>query len=211
MRMKDLYNSIMLDVNVLKNQVVLCISGRSCSGKTTKANQIQSILKELGISSVIICEDSWYKDLEDIDYGEMGFRNMESKGAFHITEFKNDMNTLLKFGIVKIPNYNISENKRISKDIVIEKKEVVILEGLHTIDIFRDLDKSDLSVYYLFIDTPLSSCVYRRIQRDNSLFGIPKEKIEYVYINVIDKHYSQYIENQKGIVKEKGSNGGVLS
>ena len=57
--------------------VVLCISGRSCSGKSTLSMEIKSMLNRQGYTVEILCEDSWYKNLEEISRGLYGFYNME--------------------------------------------------------------------------------------------------------------------------------------
>ena len=190
--------------------VVLCISGRSCSGKSTLSMEIKSMLNRQGYTVEILCEDSWYKNLEEISRGLYGFYNMEDESAFCVLEYNKDIQTLLMSGGIYIPVYSIDKNQRVNKNKYVSKPQVLILEGLHTIHIFEELDKSDLSVYYLYLNTPFNVCLSRRINRDTQFLDLSVEKISRVYTEVIDKHYSKYINLLQSIVSEKMERGFMI-
>ena len=74
------------------------ISGISCSGKTTFSNEIPASLH---------FEQDWYfKDKKEIPLTRKGYL-FDSPNAFHMSEFKNDVENLLEQGIVLVPNYDI--------------------------------------------------------------------------------------------------------
>lgn len=161
----------------------LIISGMSCSGKTTLSNQIPNSLH---------FEQDWYfKDKIGIPIIRKGYL-FDSPNAFHIGEFKTDIEALLKEGYVYVPIYDVKTNSRISKDKKVTKKDINIFEGLHTISELKHL-RDSLKV---FIDTPLDECLKRRIQRDIK-YGISEQEIIRYFNEVMIPMYKSYIEVQK--------------
>lgn len=161
----------------------IIISGMSCSGKTTLSNQIKNSLH---------FEQDWYfKNKKDIPFTRKGYL-LDSPNAFHLSEFKHDIEILLSEGIVYVPNYDIKTNTRISKDKKVTKKNINIFEGLHTISELKHLRNS----IKIFIDTPLEECLKRRLQRDLQ-YGISEQEIIRYFNEVMIPMYKCYIEPQK--------------
>lgn len=177
--------------NFNQNYVNILISGISCSGKTTLSNEIKKYFSQNYIIS-IVSQDNYFKNIEDIPIWEKGYLT-DILDAFHINEFKEDINLLLKNGFVNIPNYDIEINKRISKSNRITLGNINIFEGLHTILSLNDLD----NCIKVFIDTDKDICLNRRIQRDFSKYNVPKKIIENNWINNIIPMYEKYIFSQK--------------
>lgn len=178
--------------DISKNNITnILISGMSCSGKTSLSNEINKYFcKDYTIS--IISQDSYFKNIEDIPTWKNGYLT-DSFDAFHINEFKNDINTLLEKGIVYIPNYDVSINKRLSKSNLITLGNINIFEGLHTISILNNLN----NCVKIYIDTDNDICLDRRIQRDTTKYNIPEKIIENNWKNNIIPMYKKYIYPQK--------------
>lgn len=178
--------------DIRKNNITnILISGMSCSGKTSLSNEINKYFcKDYKVS--IISQDSYFKNIEDIPTWKNGYLT-DSFDAFHINEFKNDINTLLEKGIVYIPNYDVSINKRLSKSNVITLGNINIFEGLHTISILNNLN----NCVKIYIDTDNDICLNRRIQRDTTKYNIPEKIIENNWKNNIIPMYKKYIYPQK--------------
>lgn len=194
--------------NLLKqNNLIVCISGRSCSGKTTLANDIKN--KFFYAQPLILCQDSWYKNLSDFKRDNKGYFDLECEDAFEIEEFKKDIDYLMATKHCFVPYYSVEKNQRLAKGTDVIFSSLIILEGLHTIDIFKNLDK-DYSVLYVFVDTPLSICIKRRVDRDYKLFDVNPVMVADRYRNVIDVHYNPYYNSQKKIVLNKSERGVVL-
>lgn len=193
-----------IDKTLSKSPLIVCISGRSCSGKTTFAKEIAEKFHGTSIS-----EDNWYKDLKNIPRNHEGYYNMECEEAFHIEEFKEDITKLRTTNSCTIPIYNVNENKRMEGRIKVNSSSLIVLEGLHTVDIFKYLD-SVACVLYVYMDTPFEVCLNRRVHRDSQLYNIGLNKIIDHYIGVVDKNYNPYIYLQRDIVKRKGSWGVIL-
>ena len=102
----------------------IIISGITCSGKTTLSNSI---------NGTIMHEDDYMKDRNQIPRRK-SYLLMDLPSAYHLDEFACDANTLLTTGKANYPNYDVSNNRRINKNGVIQKSEINVFEGLHTID-----------------------------------------------------------------------------
>ncbi len=95
---------------ILKNNLIIGISGGSGSGKTTLANKL---CEELGIeNTVIINQDSYYFDQSHLPYSERNKLNFDSPKSvdfslllYHLNELKNDK-------MIKKPNYCFSNHSR---------------------------------------------------------------------------------------------------
>ena len=161
----------------------IIISGISCSGKTTLSSKINN--------SLHFKQDWYFKDKKDIPLSRKGYL-FDSPNAFYMTEFKEDVISLLKNGNVCIPEYDIKTNTRIKKIKNINKMKINIFEGLHTIGELKNLSDS----IKIFIDTPLEECLKRRIQRDTKL-GIEEQVVRKYFYEVMIPMYKQYIEIQQ--------------
>lgn len=193
----------MLDLD----KTIILITGRSCSGKTTLAEKIRKEFEHL--NPTVIHQDDWYKDLPDIERTFDGYVNMETERAFEVTEFQRDIDKLLRSGETIIPRYEVATNRRLAKDVTIKDSDLVIIEGLHVLDIFDNLDL-DYQVLYIFIDTPVDVCAKRRADRDTSKFNIDYGRVLAHYDNIVVRNYIQWYNRQKDIVKIKGERGMII-
>ena len=204
----ELFNKI--DTCLTEGNLFICISGYSCSGKTTLAKEI--VDKYFELKPLILCEDLWYKNLDNIPKKNMGFFSafdMEGEKAFWIDEFYSDVAHLIYSGECYIPVYDIYNNIRVSKNKKVLSSQLVIIEGLHTIDIFKDLDKV-CNVLYVMLDTDIDTCVNRRISRDISLC-IKRDVIIRHYREVIVPNYEEWYIKQKNIIFAKQDRGFILN
>ena len=161
----------------------IVISGMSCSGKSTLGDKIDGSLH---------FEEDWYfKDKKDIPCVRSGYL-FDSINAFNINEFKKDVDKLLKDGYVYVPSYDVVNNRRVSKNRIIYRKDNNVFEGLHVINILKDLRDS----LKIFMDIPFDICLMRRIQRDKG-FGISEEEVIRYFNEVMIPMYRCYIEPQK--------------
>ena len=166
----------------------IVIAGGTCSGKTTLAKEI----KNLTSKAVIFPQDNYFKNLKDIPKYKGGYL-MDSINAFNYPEYQKDYAELLKKGEVYIPNYDLESNQRKSKDILLKKEDLIILEGLHTIKIFASM-KSSLKVF-LLVD--LEECLKRKIERDSNKYQISPKIITEYFREFIIPMYKEYILPQK--------------
>ena len=112
----------------------LIISGISCSGKTTLSNKIKKLYED----TTIFREDDYMKNIDSIPRYR-GYLLMDVENAYLVDEYVKDVYKLLTFGSVNYPEYDVYRNMRLNKDKVVNKNEINVFEGLHTIDILKNL------------------------------------------------------------------------
>lgn len=171
--------------------VNIIISGVSCSGKSILAKKLQKHFGEQ-YQVTVVQQDEYFKNLSDIPRIPKGYLT-DSIEAFHSEEFKNDVQKLLDEKVAIMPKYNIATNTRISKNKIVRKGKINIFEGLHTINLLKDLEDS----IKIFVDTDINTCIKRRIDRDTTNFNIPKEIIIRHWNNCIQPMNEKYILPQK--------------
>lgn len=178
----------------------IIIAGYTCSGKTTESNNIKNIF---GSSVSLLPQDNYFKNLSDIPRNKNGYL-MDSINAFFASEYEQDIETLLSNDQVYIPNYDIRNNKRLNKSILVEKGRINVFEGLHTIALLKNL-KNKLTI---FMDTSASTCLERRIRRDIDSYGINEDDIRKYFELCILPLSTTYIDPQKEmadlIIDERG-------
>lgn len=171
--------------------VNIIISGVSCSGKSTLATKIQKYFCSR-CEVTVVEQDEYFKNLSDIPRSTLGYLT-DSIEAFHSDEFKNDVQKLLVENLAIMPKYDIATNTRISKNKIVRKGKINIFEGLHTINLLKDLDNA----IKIFVDTDIDTCIKRRIDRDTTKFDIPKQIIIRHWNNCIQPMNEKYILPQK--------------
>lgn len=176
---------------IKQDSVNIVIAGCTCSGKTTLAKDIFERFSN-DYKVTIFEQDAYFKNLEDIPRTRYGYLT-DSIHAFHKDEFIEDVEELLSSCRVLIPRYDISTNTRISKDKFIEKGNINIFEGLHTISLLYSLNCS----IKIFIDTDINECLKRRINRDKELYKIPEIRIKEYFKDCILPMYNKFILPQK--------------
>ena len=181
--------------NVLRKhgRVNVIISGTTCAGKTTLAKGISDYYRN-EYSTKIISQDDYFKNLPDIPRSLDGYLT-DSIEAFHTTEFKRNVELLQRIGFVLMPYYDISTNTRTSQRKRVTIGDINVFEGLHTIQLLKNLDKS----IKIYIDTDIETCLKRRIERDTSKYGIPEERIREYWKDCIVPMCEKYIYPQKEI------------
>lgn len=167
------------------------IAGQSCSGKTTLANEIREHFKNK-YSTTIICQDDYFKNLSYIPVVREGYL-MDVPDAFCIEELQHDVQFLLQYGSVNIPVYDIATNTRTHKHKLVTSGQITIIEGLHTLHIFRDA-KNFIKVY---VDTDPEVCLSRRITRDTNNLDVSAKRVRMYWEDCIQPMSERFIFNQK--------------
>tara|TARA_B100000945_G_C20411448_1_gene612789 strand:- start:1248 stop:1880 length:633 start_codon:yes stop_codon:yes gene_type:complete len=185
------------------NCKIIGISGGTGSGKTALA---ESISLDFPKSSVLIIEqDSYYKDLSNLKMEKRNLVNYDHPESIDFLLLLDHLNKI-KNGIkVKIPIYNFATHTRENYSRSVEKKDIIIIEGIF---VFFNKNIRDLFDVKLFIDTADDLRIIRRIirdkkQRDRSLKHILKQYTETtrpMHIKFVEptKEYADIIVQQKG-------------
>ncbi len=165
---------------------MILIGGPSSSGKTTTSKKIALKLKEYGKNPFIISLDNYYKDRLETPKDENGDYDFERLEAIDIKLFNDHLKKLLSYKAVKLPIFNFMTGEKEYKnpEIKLNKKDIIIIEGLHTLneELTKVIKRSCKFKIYASPFTPLAMDrhnhisstdlrLLRRLVRDNSQRG----------------------------------------
>ncbi|MBQ9345705.1 MAG: nucleoside kinase [Kiritimatiellae bacterium] len=114
----------------------ILIAGPSSSGKTTFAKRLAIQLRVCGLRPVTLGGDDYFVDREKTPKTETGEYDFEHLNAMDIEALNKDLTDLDAFREIKVPTYDFHLGKRIykGKTMHLEPGQVVILEGIHSLD-----------------------------------------------------------------------------
>jgi uridine kinase len=144
----------------------LGISGGTCSGKTTLAHQLQSILGESRV--LILSMDSYYRDQGHLDTESRGIVNFDHPSAIDIWLFQDHLIALSGGRSIECPVFDYVRHLR-KGTITLCPTEIVIVEGLFVLLFASIRSILDISIY---LDVAADLRRARRIQRDVLNSGI---------------------------------------
>lgn len=189
----------------MKKPIFIGISGGSGSGKTTIVNRIYSEVPEKCIS--IVEHDAYYKDQSNLTFEERCKTNYDHPFAFDTDLFVEHIKDLKSGQFVEKPIYDYEIHNRKKDTIIVEPKEIVIVEGLL---VFYEERIRELLDIKIFVDTDADIRIMRRIMRDMKERGRTLDSIIAQYINTVRPAHEQFIEPSKKyadiIVTEGGNN-----
>ncbi len=188
-----------------KRPVVIGIAGGSGSGKTSVTNSIYEVFKEHSV--VVIEQDYYYKDQSHLEFEERLSTNYDHPLAFDTDLLIQHINELLERRPIEKPVYNYAIHTRAEETILIDPKDVIILEGILVLEDKRLRDLMDIK---LFVDTDGDLRIIRRLLRDINERGRTIDSVIDQYLNVVRPMHNQFIEPTKRyadvIVPEGGQN-----
>src|SRR5205085_598738 len=189
----------------MARRILIGIAGGSGSGKTLVA---RTIVRELGSSRVVIIDqDSYYKDLEDIPFRDREARNFDHPDAFDNELLKRHIRELLDGHAIEQPIYDYSAHRRDHETRHIGDHLVIVLEGIL---IFVDPELRDLMDIKLFIDADPDVRFIRRLRRDLVERGRSVDSIIRQYTESVRPMHLQFVEPSKRhadvIIPEGGHN-----
>jgi uridine kinase len=189
----------------MTRRILIGIAGGSGSGKTLVA---RNIVRELGSDRVVIIDqDSYYKDLEDIPSRDRDTRNFDHPDAFDNDLLKRHMRDLLEGREVEQPIYDYTEHRRLAETRHIGDHLVFVLEGIL---IFVDPELRAMMDIKLFVDADPDVRFIRRMRRDLVERGRSVDSIVRQYEESVRPMHMQFVEPSKRyadlIIPEGGHN-----
>ena len=185
--------------------VVIGIAGGSGSGKTSVTNSIYEVFKDLSV--VVIEQDYYYKDQSHLAFEERLETNYDHPLAFDTELLIEHINELLERRPIEKPVYNYALHTRSDETVIIEPKDVIILEGILVLEDQRLRDLMDIK---LFVDTDADLRIIRRMLRDINERGRTIDSVIEQYLTVVRPMHNQFIEPTKRyadvIIPEGGQN-----
>ncbi|AUJ29590.1 MAG: uridine kinase [Liquorilactobacillus hordei] len=188
-----------------KRPVIIGVTGGSGSGKTSVSMAIFNQLKQHSL--LMVQEDSYYKDQNDMSFEERIKVNYDHPDAFDTDLLIEHLQDLLNWKQVAVPVYDYSAHTRSDKVLMQDPQEVIIVEGILVLNDQRLRDLMDIKI---FVDTDDDIRIIRRIKRDTEERGRSLESIISQYLRTVKPMYHQFIEPTKRyadiIVPEGGAN-----
>ncbi len=188
------------------NAVVIGLAGGTASGKSSIAKQLQARFDETQ-NVVILRMDDYYKDQSHMEMEVRYQTNYDHPFAFDMDLLLEDMAALKSGQAIEKPVYDFIQHTRSEYRETIEPCDVIILEGLLTLDEEKLRDILDIKV---FVDTEADVRFIRRLNRDVKKRGRTLESVVEQYLTTVKPMHEQFIEPSKRyadiIIPEGGHN-----
>lgn len=189
----------------MSRRVLIGIAGGSGSGKTLVA---RNILRELGSDRVVVIDqDSYYRNLDDIPFRDREARNFDHPDAFDNELLKQHIRALIDGHAVDQPIYDYAQHRRLDETRRICDHLVVVLEGIL---IFVDPELRALMDIKLFVDADPDVRFIRRLRRDLIERGRSVDSIIRQYEESVRPMHMQFVDPSKRhadvIIPEGGHN-----
>jgi uridine kinase len=188
-----------------RQRILIGIAGGSGSGKTLVA---ETIYRELGSDRVVIIDqDSYYKDIDNIPIRERDQRNFDHPDAFDTEMLKRDLRDLLDGKPVHQPIYDYMRHARKKETRVIGDHVIIVLEGIL---IFSDEELREMMDIKVYIDADADVRFIRRLNRDIHERGRSADSVIRQYQESVRPMHLQFVEPAKRyadiIIPEGGHN-----
>ncbi|MCR6110303.1 uridine kinase [Bacillus sp. A301a_S52] len=185
--------------------VIIGVAGGSGSGKTTVANEIYCQFPEHSI--LMLEQDAYYKDQSHLPMEERLKTNYDHPLAFDNQLLLDHLQQLLQRQTVAKPVYDYANHTRSNDVVMVEPRDVIILEGIL---ILEDEALRDMMDIKLFVDADSDLRIIRRLMRDIQERGRTIDSVIDQYTSVVRPMHLQFIEPTKRyadiIVPEGGHN-----
>jgi len=189
----------------VKKPILIGITGGTGSGKSTVSKEIFKSIEKTDIA--IIEQDSYYKDQSHLSFDERVKTNYDHPFAFDNELLIQHLNDLIDRKPIEKPIYDFEKHNRKKETILVEPKDIIILEGIL---ILSEKEIRDLLDIKIFVDTDSDVRVIRRIQRDIEDRGRTLDSVILQYMNTVRPAHLQFVEPTKRyadiIIPEGGYN-----
>ena len=189
----------------MKSPILIGIAGGTGSGKSTITKEIFKSINDNNIA--IIEQDSYYKDQSDLSYEERVKTNYDHPDAFDNELLIKHLKDLANGKSINKPIYDFENHNRKKETIVVEPKDIIILEGI--LILFEE-EIRELQEIKIFVDTDSDVRVIRRILRDIRDRGRTLDSVINQYMSTVRPAHLQFVEPTKRyadiIIPEGGYN-----
>ena len=141
--------------------LLIGIAGGTGSGKTTVAHRIASFFKPYEV--VLVDQDSYYRDLSHLPFGERRRVNYDHPSAFDIDLLVSHLQEMKQNRKIEKPIYSYKNHCRTKETTRLEPAPIILLEAILVLESKRLRDEMDIMI---FVDTDDDIRFIRRLRRD---------------------------------------------
>ena len=171
---------------------IIGIAGGTASGKTTL---VSTLCDHYGKDiSTIISQDSYYRDLSNLNFKQRAIINYDHPNSIDINLFHENLVELKNGKAIEKPVYNFETHTRNPSFESISPKKLIFVEGTLIFHFRRLLN---LMLVKIFLFTPEKVRYSRRIERDVSERGRTINSVINQYKNTVLPMHQKYVEPTK--------------
>ena len=173
----------------MNNYNIIGFSGGTASGKTT---MVSKLFNHYGKNeSVIICQDSYYKDQNLLSYKQRLKINYDHPDAIDIELLYDNLISLINGEVINKPNYDYKTHSRDINFEYINPKKLIFVEGTL---VFHFKQLTDLMLLKIFIHSSEKIRFSRRIERDINERGRSSASIHKQYVDTVYPMHQKFVE-----------------
>ena len=189
----------------MKKPILIGITGGTGSGKSTIADEIYNSFNEDCIA--MIQQDAYYKDQSHLTMEERVKTNYDHPRAFDNDLLIVHLKSLINGKAIEKPIYDFTVHTRAKEKVIVNPRDIIIVEGILILEDERIRDLLDIKVY---VDTDADIRILRRMIRDINERGRTVDSVVEQYLSVVRPMHMQFTEPTKKyadiIVPEGGHN-----
>ena len=174
------------------NSIIIAIAGGTGSGKSYLTRNLANTYPKKQI--LIIEQDSYYKDISNLDYEDRCKQNFDHPDAIDSILIENHLKQLLSGKTIYSPKYNFFKHLRQKEGEKTTQRPIIIMEGILLLHYIK------LHKFYtlkVFVETPEHIRINRRIERDIQFRGRTKNSIEKQYYSTVKPMHEKFVQPSK--------------
>lgn len=176
----------------MNQPLIIGIAGGTGSGKTTVTYKI---LERLDINKVVVIQhDAYYKDISVFSGLKPSEINFDHPDALETSLLIEHIKRLKEWKSIQLPIYDFKSYTRSKETVLIQPKNIIIIEGIL---IFVEKELRDLMDIKIYVDTDADERLLRRIKRDLIERGRSIESIIAQYNSTVKPMHLEFVEPSK--------------
>ncbi len=172
--------------------LVIGIAGGTGSGKTTVVNKILQQLNAEGVN--VLSQDNYYHDNQHLTLSEREVLNYDHPKSIDFDLLIKHVKALKNKEPIEQPIYSFVTHSRTGDHVLIDPKNVLIVEGILVLSNTELLKEYDLKV---FVHADSDERLIRRIRRDTQERGRDLQEVLHRYQTTLKPMHQEFIEPSK--------------
>ena len=172
--------------------LVIGIAGGTGSGKTTVVNKILQQLNAEGVN--VLSQDNYYHDNQNLTLSEREVLNYDHPKSIDFDLLIKHVKALKNREPIEQPIYSFVTHSRTGDHVLIDPKNVLIVEGILVLTNPELLKEYDLKV---FVHADSDERLIRRIRRDTQERGRDLQEVLHRYQTTLKPMHQEFIEPSK--------------